>query len=218
MGADGRLAGGVARTEAAAQNARPSLRTLIREDAQAAFERDPSADSVSDITRFSVGFRIVRAYRRQHWLYEHGFRSLALWLAMCSRVRYGADIHPAAQIGRRFTIDHGIGVVIGGTAVIGDDCLIYQGATLGMTGKHGGKRHPTLGSGVMVGAGSILLGTITVGDGALVGAGSVVVDDVPANTTVVGNPARVVRTRECPLVSDVVCLTDDFGKSWVVNR
>ena len=122
----------------------PSLRELIREDAQAAFERDPSADSIEDITRFSVGFKIVRAYRHQHWLYEHGHRTLALWLAMRSRTRYGADIHPAAQIGRRFTIDHGIGVVIGGTAIIGDDCLMYQGATLGMTGKHGGKRHPTL--------------------------------------------------------------------------
>ena len=202
----------------AEKNALPGLRELIREDAQAAFERDPSADSVSDIVRFSVGFKIVRAYRRQHWLYEHGHRTLALWLAMRTRVRYGADIHPAAQIGRRFTIDHGIGVVIGGTAIIGDDCLIYQNATLGMTGKHGGKRHPTLGSGVMVGAGSILLGAITVGDGVRVGAGSVVVDDVPANTTVVGNPARVVRTRECPLFDDFVCLTDDFGKSWIVEK
>ena len=202
----------------AEKNALPGLRELIREDAQAAFERDPSADSVSDIVRFSVGFKIVRAYRRQHWLYEHGHRMLALWLAMRTRVRYGADIHPAALIGRRFTIDHGIGVVIGGTAIIGDDCLIYQNATLGMTGKHGGKRHPTLGNGVMVGAGSILLGAITVGDCVRVGAGSVVVDDVPDNTTVVGNPARVVRTRECPLFDDFVCLTDDFGKSWIVEK
>ena len=194
------------------------LRALIREDAEAAFARDPSADSVSDITRFSVGYRIVRAYRVQHWLYERGHRPLARWLARRSRSRYGADIHPAAQIGRRFTVDHGIGVVIGGTAIIGDDCLMYQGATLGMTGKHGGKRHPTLGNGVMVGAGSILLGTITVGDGAYVGAGSVVVDDVPANTTVVGNPARVVRTRSCPLFDDVVCVTDDTGKSWLVEK
>ena len=207
-----------ARSARGEKNGPLGLRDLIREDAQAAFERDPSAESVSDITRFSVGFRIVRAYRRQHWLYEHGHRTLALWLAMRTRVRYGADIHPAAQIGRRFTIDHGIGVVIGGTAIIGDDCLIYQGATLGMTGKHGGKRHPTLGSGVMVGAGSILLGAITVGDGVRVGAGSVVVDDVPANTTVVGNPARVVRTRECPLFEDFVCVTDDFGKNWVLEK
>ena len=193
------------------------LRALIREDAEAAFARDPSAGSVSDVTRFSVGFRIVRAYRRQHWLYARGHRTLALWLAKRSRIRFGADIHPAARIGRRFTVDHGIGVVVGGTTIIGDDCLMYQNATLGMTGKHGGKRHPTLGNGVLVGAGSILLGAITVGDGAYIGAGSVVVDDVPADTTVVGNPARVVRTHVCPLVSDLVRVTDDFGKSWVME-
>ena len=212
----------VALTHAATGNkpcaAKPTLRQLIREDDEAALARDPSADSLSDIRRFSVGARIVRSYRRQHWLYAHGHRTLALWLAKRSRIKYGADIHPAARIGRRLVIDHGIGVVIGGTAIIGDDCLIYQGATLGMTGKHGGKRHPTLGSGVMVGAGSILLGAITVGDGVRVGAGSVVVDDVPANTTVVGNPARVVRTRECPLFEDFVCVTDDFGKSWVLEK
>ena len=199
------------------KNTWSELRQLIREDAEAAFARDPSAGSVADVTRFSVGFRIVRAYRRQHWLYERGHRTLALWLAKRSRIRYGADIHPAARIGRRFTVDHGIGVVIGGTAVIGDDCLMYQNATLGMTGKHGGKRHPTVGDGVLIGAGSILLGAITVGDGAYVGAGSVVVDNVPANTTVVGNPARVVRTHVCPLVSDMVRVTDDFGKSWVME-
>ena len=193
------------------------LRALIREDAEAAFARDPSAGSVADVTRFSVGFRIVRAYRHQHWLYERGHRTLALWLAKRSRIKYGADIHPAAKIGRRFTVDHGIGVVVGGTTIIGDDCLMYQNATLGMTGKHGGKRHPTLGNGVLVGAGSILLGAITVGDGAYIGAGSVVVDNVPANTTVVGNPARVVRTHVCPLVSDMVRVTDDFGKSWVME-
>ena len=201
----------------AEKNTWSELRSLIREDAEVAFARDPSAGSVADVTRFSVGFRIVRAYRHQHWLYERGHRTLALWLAKRSRIKYGADIHPAARIGRRFTVDHGIGVVVGGTTIIGDDCLMYQNATLGMTGKHGGKRHPTLGNGVLVGAGSILLGAITVGDGAYIGAGSVVVDNVPANTTVVGNPARVVRTHACPLVSDMVRVTDDFGKSWVME-
>lgn len=201
----------------AEKNTWSELQSLIHEDAEAAFARDPSAGSVADVTRFSVGFRIVRAYRHQHWLYERGHRTLALWLAKRSRIKYGADIHPAAKIGRRFTVDHGIGVVVGGTTIIGDDCLMYQNATLGMTGKHGGKRHPTLGNGVLVGAGSILLGTITVGDGAYIGAGSIVVDNVPANTTVVGNPARVVRTHVCPLVSDMVRVTDDFGKSWVME-
>ena len=202
----------------AEKDARPSLRELVREDAEATFRRDPSAESVSEVRRYSTGFRIVRAYRVCHWLYERGHRGLALWLAKRTRVRYGADIHPAARVGRRLTIDHGVGVVIGGTAIIGDDCLIYQGVTLGMTGKHGGKRHPTVGSNVMLGAGSIVLGDISVGDGALVGAGSVVVHDVPANTTVVGNPARVVRTRACPLVEDVVCVTDDLGTSWLIER
>ena len=201
----------------AEKNTWSELQSLIHEDAEAAFARDPSAGSVADVTRFSVGFRIVRAYRHQHWLYERGHRTLALWLAKRSRIKYGADIHPAAKIGRRFTVDHGIGVVVGGTTIIGDDCLMYQNATLGMTGKHGGKRHPTLGNGVLVGAGSILLGAITVGDGAYIGAGSVVVDNVPANTTVVGNPARVVRTHACPLVSDMIRVTDDFGKSWVME-
>lgn len=201
----------------AEKNTWSELQSLIHEDAEAAFARDPSAGSVADVTRFSVGFRIVRAYRHQHWLYERGHRTLALWLAKRSRIKYGADIHPAAKIGRRFTVDHGIGVVVGGTTIIGDDCLMYQNATLGMTGKHGGKRHPTVGDGVLIGAGSILLGAITVGDGAYVGAGSVVVDNVPANTTVVGNPARVVRTHVCPLVSDMVRVTDDFGKSWVME-
>ena len=202
----------------AEKDARPGLRQLIREDAEATFRRDPSAASVAEVRRYSTGFRIARAYRVEHWLYERGHRSLALWLAKRTRVRYGADIHPAARIGRRLTIDHGIGVVIGGTAIIGVDCLIYQGVTLGMTGKHGGKRHPTVGSHVMLGAGSIVLGDISVGDGALVGAGSVVVHDVPANTTVVGNPARVVRTRACPLIADVFCVTDEHGTSWLIER
>ncbi|HIZ46119.1 MAG TPA: serine O-acetyltransferase [Candidatus Olsenella pullistercoris] len=214
MGAPATAAPGVR----AEKDTRPSLRELVREDAEATFRRDPSAESVSEVRRYSTGFRIVRAYRVCHWLYERGHRGLALWLAKRTRVRYGADIHPAARVGRRLTIDHGVGVVIGGTAIIGDDCLIYQGVTLGMTGKHGGKRHPTVGSNVMLGAGSIVLGDISVGDGALVGAGSVVVHDVPANTTVVGNPARVVRTRACPLVEDVVCVTDDLGTSWLIER
>ena len=174
----------------------PSLWQLMREDAEAAFERDPAAESLRDIVRFSTGTHIVWAHRRHHWLWEHGHRTLALWLAKRMRRKLGADIHPAAQVGRRLTIDHGIGVVIGGTAVIGDDCLIYQGVTLGMTGKHPyGKRHPTLGNNVLVGANATVLGDIRVGDGARIGAGAVVLDDVAADTTVVGVPARPVARR-----------------------
>ena len=168
----------------------------IREDTQAAFERDPAADSVRDIVLYSVGTHAVWKYRWHHWLYERGLKHVALWLSKRMRSKLGVDIHPAASIGRRFTIDHGMGVVIGSTAIIGDDCMIYQGVTLGMTGKHPyGKRHPTLGDGVLVGANAVVLGNITVGDHAKIGAGAVVVEDVPSDVTVVGVPARIVRDR-----------------------
>ncbi len=179
----------------------PGLIALMREDARAALARDPDAASMRDIVLFSTGTHIVWAHRRHHWLYTHGFKTLARWLAKRMRVRMGADIHPAATIGRRFSIDHGIGVVIGGTAVIGDDCLLYQGVTLGMTTKKmGGKRHPTLGNNVLVGANATILGNICVGDNARVGAGAVVVDEVPRDTTVAGVPARVVRNRSLHFV------------------
>lgn len=173
----------------------PSLLAQMREDARAALARDPAAESLSDIVIFSTGTHIVWSYRANHWLWQHGMHKLALLLAKRTRRRLSADIHPAATIGRRLTIDHGVGVVIGDTAVIGDDCLLYQGVTLGMTGKHGGKRHPTLGSGVMVGANATVLGNIRVGDGVRVGAGAVVLEDVPNDVTVAGVPARIVRDR-----------------------
>ncbi len=175
-----------------------SLFQQMREDARAALERDPAAGGMLDVVLFSVGTHAVWSYRWHHWLYERGWRHLALWLAKRTRVRLGVDIHPAARIGRRFTIDHGIGVVIGSTAVIGDDVLLYQGVTLGMTGTSydaHGKRHPTIGSDVLVGAGAIVLGDITVGDGSRLAAGAVVVRDVPAHSTVAGVPARIVRDR-----------------------
>lgn len=175
----------------------PGLRQLIAEDYQAAFERDPAAESLRDIRRFSVGARIVREHRINHWLWERGLKSLALHRAKRVRRKLGADIHPGATIGRRFTIDHGMGVVIGGTAVIGDDCMIYQGATLGMTGKvMSGKRHPTLGDNVMIGAGAIVLGNIHIGSDVRVGAGAVVTRDIPAHTTAVGVPAHPVAHKE----------------------
>ncbi len=174
----------------------PGLFALMREDAQAALARDPSADSLRDIVLFSTGTHAVWAHRRHHWLWQHGARTLALWLAKRMRRKLGVDIHPAARIGRRLTIDHGMGVVIGATSTIGDDCMIYQGVTLGMTGKQmGGKRHPDLGDNVLVGANATILGDIHVGDGAKVGAGAVVVRDVPAGATAVGVPAHVVRDR-----------------------
>lgn len=173
-----------------------SLFKLMREDALAALRRDPAATSLREVVLFSVGTHAVWSYRLSHWLYERGMRGLALWISKRARIRRGVDIHPAATIGRRFTCDHGIGVVIGSTAIIGDDCLIYQGVTLGMTGgQQQGKRHPTLGSNVMVGANATILGDISVGDGARVGAGAVVVRDVPNDVTVGGVPARIVSDR-----------------------
>ncbi len=190
----------------------PSLRELIREDAEAMVQKDPSASSSREVVMFSAGFQAVRAYRRQHWLWEHGMHTLALLLMRRSRRLYGVEIHPAATIGRRFVIDHGMGVVVGGTAVIGDDCMLYQGVTLGMTGKHAGKRHPTLGNNVMVGAGAKVLGDILLGDNSRVGAGAVVLHDVPRDTTVAGVPAKVVSDRRSHgfyLVPDDPEVTED---------
>ncbi len=189
----------------------PGLFTLMREDAHAALERDPSAESLRDIVLYSTGLRIVWGHRWHHWLWERGHRAAALWLAKRMRRRLAADIHPAAQVGRRFTIDHGVGVVIGGTAIVGDDCLIYQGVTLGMDGKHTqGKRHPTLGDNVMVGANAVVLGNIEVGDGSRIGAGAVVVHDVPAHTTAVGVPAHYIKHSAHPHLSIVT----DEDLSW----
>ena len=165
----------------------------LREDIASVIERDPSVHSAADVIFWHTGMHAVWAYRRAHWLWEHGAHTLASLVSRHTRKRYGVEIHPAAQIGRRFMIDHGMGVVIGETSIIGDDCLIYQGVTLGMTGKHGGKRHPTLGNNVLIGAGTKVLGPVYIGDNARIGAGSVVLCNLPANCTAVGVPAEVVR-------------------------
>ena len=132
-------------------------------------------------------------HRPAYWLWHHGFKFTARALSQIVRFCTGVEIHPAAKIGRGVLIDHGSGVVIGETAEVGDNCTIYQGATLGGTGKHAGKRHPTLGNNVMVGAGAKVLGPFTVGSGSKIAAGAVVLDSVPENATAVGIPARVVR-------------------------
>ena len=170
---------------------------MMKEDARAVVARDPSVSSVYEVVFFAVGLRAVWAYRRQHWLWTHGMHSLAMWSQSHTRKRYAIDIHPAATIGRRFVIDHGIGIVIGSTAILGDDCMLYQGVTLGMTGHHAGKRHPTLGNNVMVGARATVLGAITIGDNVKVGANAVVLEDVPANVTVAGIPAHIVKDHRC---------------------
>ena len=179
----------------------------IREDVRAFREHDPAATSTISILVNSPGMRAVWAYRRQHWLWTHGHRFLARTLSTWSRHRFGVEIHPGATIGRRFLIDHGSGIVVGETTIIGDDCMIYQGVTLGGTGKQTGKRHPTLGDNVTVGVGAAVLGDITLGDGSKVGGGAVVVKDVPAGCTVVGVPGHVttrcgVRVRTQPAHTD----------------
>ena len=165
----------------------------LKEDILSYKTRDPAAATTAQVLLLYPGLRATRYYRRAHRLYlkEHYF--LARLLSQRAVRKTGIEIHPGAQIGRRFVIDHGTGIVIGETTVIGDDVLIYQGVTLGGTGKDKGKRHPTVGNNVMIGAGAKVLGPIHIGSNTKVAAGSVVLKDVPDNSTVVGIPARVVR-------------------------
>jgi serine O-acetyltransferase len=164
----------------------------MAEDVRSVKENDPAACSSFLIWLIYPGLHARWAHVFEHWLWNKGARGLARWFSQWTRNRTGVEIHPAAQIGRRFFIDHAMGVIIGETTVIGDDCVLYQGVTLGGTGKETGKRHPTLGNGVMVGVGASVLGNIFIGDNSKVGGGAVVVSDVPPNCTVVGIPGRIV--------------------------
>lgn len=165
----------------------------IKYDIRVIRERDPAARSAAEVFFLYHGFRAVRYYRMANWLYRHKMFFLARWVSQHAKFVTGTEIHPAATIGRGLFIDHGSGVVIGETAVIGDNCVLYQGVTLGGTGKDIGKRHPTLGNNVLVGAGAKVLGPFKVGDGAKIAAGAVVLNEVPPGATAVGVPARVVR-------------------------
>jgi len=167
----------------------------VREQLETIFRQDPAARSVLEILVCYPGFHAVQAHRLAHHLYRWGVPLIPRLLSQLSRFFTGIEIHPGATIGRRFFIDHGTGVVIGETAEIGDDVLLYQGVTLGGTGNEQGKRHPTLGNHVAVGSGAKVLGNIRIGSHVRIGAGSVVVHPVPDNCTVVGVPGRVVRTR-----------------------
>jgi len=165
----------------------------LREDIAVVFDRDPAAKSRWEVLTCYPGFHALVWHRAVvNPLWRHGFRWLARWLSHWSRWMTGIEIHPGATIGRRVFIDHGMGVVIGETAEIGDDCTLYHGVTLGGTSWNKGKRHPTLGRGVVVGTGAKILGPILVGDGAKVGSNAVVVRDIPPRATAVGIPARVV--------------------------
>lgn len=169
----------------------------LKEDIRTVRERDPAARSALEVCLCYPGFHAVRRHRVAHWLHNHHMKLLARILSSFNRFMTGVDIHPGAKIGRRLFIDHATGVVIGETAEVGDDVLMYQGATLGGTGKDTGKRHPTVCNNVVVSAGAKILGPITIGSYSRIGAGAVVLKDVPSYSTVVGVPGRVVR-RRCP--------------------
>ncbi|MEW6189735.1 MAG: serine O-acetyltransferase EpsC [Actinomycetota bacterium] len=164
----------------------------LKEDIQAALDRDPAATSVLEVILAYPGFHAICFHRIAHWLHRRRLRLLARLLSHISRFLTGIEIHPGAQIGRGFFIDHGMGVVIGETTEIGDNVTLYQGVTLGGTGKERGKRHPTIGDNVVIAAGATVLGAVTVGDNSIVGAGAVVIHPVPPNCTVVGVPGRIV--------------------------
>ena len=165
----------------------------LKETIAAYQARDPAARSWLEILLLYPGIKAVHSHRLAHWCYRHNLKFLARAISQRSRRRTGIEIHPGATIVRRLVIDHGTGIVIGETAEIGDDCLLYQGVTLGGTGKDVGKRHPTLGNNVMVGSGAKVLGPFKVGDNARIAANSVVLREVPPNATVVGVPGRIVR-------------------------
>ena len=165
----------------------------LKEDIAAFRDRDPAARSAIEIFFLYPGFKAIRRHRRANWFYRHNMKFIARYISQKTVRKTGIEIHPAAKIGRRLVIDHGTGVVIGETAEIGNDVLIYQGVTLGGTGKDKGKRHPTIGNNVMISSGAKVLGPFKVGDNSRIAAGAVVLDEVPENSTVVGVPARVVK-------------------------
>lgn len=184
----------------------------IREQLDTIFREDPAAKSVLEIFLCYPGFHAILIHRVAHRLYKAGIPILPRFISQIARFLTGIEIHPGATIGRRFFIDHGMGVVIGETTEIGDDVLIYQNVTLGGTGNERGKRHPTLGNNVVVGTGAKVLGGIHIGNNVKIGAGSVVVHPVPDHSTVVGIPGRVVRFRAPEGVLDHGMLPDPEGQ------
>jgi serine O-acetyltransferase len=189
----------------------------MREDVRSVLENDPAARSKLEVVLCYAGLHAVWFHRLNHWLWNHDLRLAARWLSQFARLVTGIEIHPAAEIGRRLFIDHGMGVVIGETSIVGDDVTIYQGVTLGGTGKEHGKRHPTVGKGVVIGSGAKVLGNITVGDNARVGAGSVVLRSVPENSTVVGVPAHIMfRDGKRVVITDPKQITDPLSEALVV--
>ncbi len=165
----------------------------LRETVNAYKARDPAARTSFEVLTLYPGIRAVRAHRKAHWCYKHGLFFLARLISQRSRKKTGIEIHPGATIGKRLVIDHGMGIVIGETAEIGDDVLLYQGVTLGGTGKDTGKRHPTIGNNVLIGSGAKILGPFKVGDNSRIASNAVVLSEIPPDSTAVGVPARVVK-------------------------
>lgn len=174
--------------------------------------RDPAARSKLEIFLLYPGVHAILYHRVAHWLYGHKLKFLARCVSQWNRFWTGIEIHPGAKIGKRLVIDHGMGIVIGETAEIGDDCLIYHGVTLGGTGKDQGKRHPTIGNNVLISTGAKVLGPFKVGDGARIAANAVVLREVPENATAVGIPAQVVR-----IAGKTTCFADDVDQINVQN-
>ena len=177
----------------------------LKEDLQVIFDRDPAARSMAEVILCYPGLHAIWLHRIAHYVWTHDFGFSGRFISHINRLLTGIEIHPGAKIGRRFFIDHGMGVVIGETAEIGDDVLMYQGAVLGGTSLEKKKRHPTIGNSVVIGAGATILGPIKIGDGALIGSGSVVIKPVPPGATVVGVPGRMVE-RKKPLIEPLIDL------------
>ena len=194
----------------------------LRETIEAYKARDPAARSSFEVWLLYPGIKATQSHKRAHWCYTHGHKLLARIISQHSRKKTGIEIHPGAKIGKRLVIDHGMGIVIGETAEIGDDCLIYQGVTLGGTGKDTGKRHPTIGNNVLIGTGAKVLGPFKVGDNSRIAANSVVLSEIPPDSTAVGIPARVVKRKgqkmDFATEVDQVSISDPVAEELVAIR
>lgn len=192
----------------------PHIGALIREDLATVLERDPAARSRLEVFLCYSGLHAVWFYRVNHWLWNHKFFLTGRFLSQAARFLTGIEIHPGAKIGRRLFIDHGLGVVIGETSIVGNDVTLYQGVTLGGTGKEQGKRHPTIEDSVVIGGGAKVLGNITVGRNCRIGAGSVVLRNVPENSTVVGVPGHIIfRNGERVVITDPKQINDPLSEA-----
>jgi len=192
----------------------PHFFALVREDITNVMEHDPAAKSRLEVLLCYSGLHAVWFYRINHWLWNHGLFLPGRWLSQVARLLTGIEIHPGSKIGRRLFIDHGMGVVIGETSIVGDDVTLYQGVTLGGTGKEHGKRHPTLEDNVVVGGGAKILGNITIGKNCRIGAGSVVLRNVPENSTVVGVPGHIVfREGKRVVITDPKQINDPLSEA-----